>query len=272
MKAKSGRKPMQKVQTISIDQINPPELVVRSVMSREKLDTLKASIERLGLIQPIVLKKNGTKFEVIVGHRRLTAHKELKLATIDAIIIADENDMRNEVRKIHENSEREDVNPMDEARFLSRLNKQYKMSQGEIAKSIGRSDAYVSQRLAIMDAPDIIQEALEDGVISFSVAREFAMVDNIESLEGMLHHAINNGVTPAVARNWRLQYEAHKALNVDNEDAPAPDINYDIDQTLPLFICEMCHTENPTSKLKLIQTCPSCEKQLKNAASGVDDE
>ena len=263
---KGGGRPKDEViKMIQLSLIDEPAIAVRSSMNREKLDTLKRSIKNVGLLQPVVLKAKGKRYEIIVGHRRLTAMAEMKEERIPARVFDGERLARAEVAKLHENLEREDVNALDEARFIARIHKEYELSQAEIAKQIGRSEGYVSQRVAIINAPAIVQEALEDGLISFSVAREFAQIDDEGELTHMMHFAINNGITPNVAKSWRLQYEAKVAAGNMESGAewkpPAPDDG----GGAASFDCETCFEKTNTNQMKILRVCPGCYNTVRKS-------
>lgn len=263
--AKRGRKAQEKIIDMPLDMINPPAYEMRTTMSEEKMITLQRSINILGLLQPIVVKLSEKgKYEIIAGFRRFIAHKRNKAASI-LVRVMDSGDVNNELAKMHENIEREDVSAMDEARFIGRLQKSLKMSQTDIAKNIGRSEAYVSQKLAILDAPEILQEALEDGVISFSVARELAKVTDMKELNRLVEYAVRNGVTPAVARAWRMQWEASEMIcPAGDEDTPALPLD-DSQPATSTFICDGCAKHTEVNRMKVARVCPECFTTIKEA-------
>lgn len=263
--AKRGRKAQEKIVDMPLDMINPPAFEMRTSMSEEKIITLGKSIKLLGLLQPIVVKlgKSG-KYEIIAGYRRFIAHERNKAASI-LVRVMDSDNVNNELAKMHENIEREDVSTMDEARFLGRLNKDMKMSQVDIARSICRSEAYVAQKLQILKAPAIIQEALDDGVISFSVARELVKVTDDKELHRLLEYAVRNGVTPAVARAWRMQWEASEMMNPsdgEGNEAPLPLTNETPTST---FICDSCEKPTDVNTMKVLRVCPACHRIVKES-------
>lgn len=260
---KRGRKAQEKIVDMPLDMIAQPAYEMRTAMSEEKMLTLQKSVKLLGLLQPIVVKlrKDG-KYEVIAGYRRFIAHQRNKAASI-LVRVLDGGNVKNELAKMHENIEREDVSVMDEARFIGRLSKDMKMSQADISRNLGRSEAYVSQKIAILDAPAIIQEALEDGVIGFSVARELTKVTDEKELHRLLEYAVRNGVTPAVARAWRMQWEASEMINpTSGEDAPTA-VPLGGETPTSDFICDSCEKRTNVNTMKVLRVCPDCFKVVK---------
>lgn len=263
--AKRGRKAQERIIDMPLDLIIPPAYEMRTVMSEEKIVTLQKSIKLIGLLQPIVVRKGREgKYEIIAGYRRFIAHERNKAASI-LVRVIDTDYENNELAKMHENIEREDVSVMDEARFIGRLNKEMNMSQAKISRSLCRSEAYVSQKLAILDAPDIVKEALEDGVISFSVARELVKVTDETELHRLLEYAVRNGVTPAVARAWRLQWEASVATNPPDSGETQTPLPTGGETPTSKFICDSCEKPTDVNRMKVMRVCPDCWRIVKES-------
>jgi len=262
---KRGRKEQERIIDMPLDMILPPAYEMRTAMSEEKMIGLQRSIRIIGLLQPIVVKLvAGGKYEIVAGFRRFIAHQRNKAASILARVM-DNSDINHELAKIHENIEREDVSAMDEARFIGRMQKTLKMSQVDIAKNIGRSEAYVSQRIAILDAPEILQEALEDGVISFSVARQLAKVTDMKELNRLVEYAVRNGVTPQVAKAWRMQWEASEMINPADGDETQTPLPLTSEAPTSKFVCDGCGAHTEVNRMKVARVCPECFTTIKDA-------
>lgn len=252
----------ERIKLVSLDKINEPEHEQRTQISEEKLDSLCASIKKIGLIHTISLKPvSGGRYEVVEGHRRYLAHTRLELPVIPARIV-EGNELDHEIRKMHENAEREDISALDEARFISRLKNRMKMSQTKIAEAMGKSEAYVSQRLAILQTPEVIKQALDDGVISFSVARELAGIDDLEELARLVVMAANNGITPNIARSWRMQWEAAQQLPKTEEEESEGDKSYPTKIDPAKFECGLCDKPTFVNEMKIIKCCPECYHEV----------
>lgn len=255
----------ERLKKIALVKINEPELEQRTAMSEEKLDSLMRSIKTVGLIQPIVVKTvAGDKYEIVVGHRRYLAHKRLELPAILARVVTG-SELDQEIRKMHENAEREEISALDEARFIKTLKDRHKMNQAKIAAAMGKSEGYVSQRLAILNAPEVIKAALEDNVISFSVARELAGITDEAELQRLVIMAANNGITPNIARSWRLQWEAGQKEEWKEDNSPEPDPTFDKPFEPGKFGCELCAKPTSVNEMKIVRTCPECFHDIKSA-------
>lgn len=222
--AQSGDLSDTSFQVISLDLIDDPEQPMRSDMTPASVEDLVMSIKQVGIIEPLVVKPVNGRFEVIAGHRRLYASRLAKV--VDAPChVRKANDEQTEMLKIHENLYRSEISPADEARHFSYLIDKQKMTPPKIAQLISKSLSYVMDRLAILDYPDFLLQAMTSGEISFSVAREFAHFDDLKQMSSAVYYAKRGGMTQAMARQWVLDYKKSKeqptvvattALNAQN--------------------------------------------------------
>lgn len=263
---KRGRKADERIRQLPIDSILSPARDARTTINDEKLKSLQRSIKQLGVLQPIlVVERRPGKYEVVAGHRRLIACQANGMATVPARIMK-KDEMYDETAKLHENVEREDLSVLDEARSYDYFMKVLKLSQAEVAAKAGKSEGYISQRLSILSAPEIVREALADGVISFSVARELTKITDLNELNRLVVVAAQNGVTPAVARAWRMQWEAAQQM-------PKGEIEGDIGYREPAptfdpstFICGCCKKPESVNRMKIVRVCPQCEIDVTTVA------
>lgn len=186
---------------ISLDLIDDPEAAMRDELTPASVEDLVLSIKQVGLIEPVILKPNNGRFEVIAGHRRTYASRLAKLAEIPCHIRTT-NDEETEMLKIHENLYRADVSPAEEARYYESLIKKHKLNPNRIATLVGRGLTYVTERLAILEWPDHLVKAMTDGKISFSVAKEFSKFGDDQQIQTAIYYSIRSGMTQSQARKW----------------------------------------------------------------------
>jgi len=186
---------------IDINLIDDPSKPLRSDLTPDSVSDLVLSIKQMGIIEPLIVKHQGERFEIIAGHRRLVAAQIAQLEQVPCVIkkLGVEE---TEIMKLHENIYRVDIRPSDEAKHFDYLIQHLKLSPAKIAQLVGRSGSYVSERLAIFNYPPILREALDSKKIVFSVAREFARHPNIEKIKQFTRYAVSNGCTPNIARQW----------------------------------------------------------------------
>ena len=154
---------------VSLIQSNPEQ--PRSVFHRQKLEELKQSISENGLIQPVTVRKSEDGFELISGERRLRAVQELGVNRIPAYIIEVESDEKLLELSLIENIQRDDLNAIEVAHAYERLQKEYKLTQEEVARKVGKDRATVANFIRLLRLPEKIQESLEKDEISMGHAR-----------------------------------------------------------------------------------------------------
>lgn len=186
---------------ISIDSIDDPARPLRSDLSPESVEDLVISIRQVGIIEPLVVKPKNGRWEVIAGHRRLVAAGIADLVEVPCYIV-NVDDERAEFLKLHENLYRANIAPSDQAEHFHYLIQHFKLSIAKIAALIAKSEAYVIDRLNILNYPPELKEALDKGDIKFSVSREFYRLKDRDKLTEYLGYAIARGVSPAMAKRW----------------------------------------------------------------------
>jgi len=157
---------------ISIEDIIPDPNQPRKNFDEEKLKELAESIKQHGILQPILVRPIGNgKFEIVHGERRWRACKLAGMATIKAIV-RDINDREKVEIQLVENLQREDLNPIEEAETFKRLIDEFGWTHEELAKRIGKSRPYVTNKLRLLDKlSSRVQEELRRGSITEGHAR-----------------------------------------------------------------------------------------------------
>ena len=159
-----------------LEDLVPGQFQSRKKMHKETLEELSKSIKSQGVLQPILARRRASGgFEIVVGERRWRASQLAGLKTIPTII-KDLNN--NEAAKIGliENLQREDLNAMDQARGLQRLQKEFNLSQQDLASSVGKSRPTITNLLRLNNLSYPIQELLESGKIEMGHARALLSV------------------------------------------------------------------------------------------------
>jgi ParB family chromosome partitioning protein len=164
---------------VAIDLIDASSLQPRSVFDEAKLQELAKSIIANGIVQPLLLRRKGARFELIAGERRWRAAQLAGLMTVPAVLrnISDEKVL--EIALI-ENIQREDLNPIEEARAYKKLIDTLGLTQETVAERVGRDRSYVTNYLRLLRLPEDIQELLQIGRLSTGHARTLLGVDQID--------------------------------------------------------------------------------------------
>ncbi|MDU5503887.1 MAG: ParB/RepB/Spo0J family partition protein [Anaerococcus vaginalis] len=164
---------------IPMEKIYPRNDQPRKNFDEKAIEGLSQSIEKYGLLNPIVLRKNGIRYEIIAGERRFRASKLLGLKEIEAVIKnVDTKDI--DILSIVENVQREDLSGLEEANAYNELSKNYGMTQDEIAKTVGKSRSYIANTLRLLKLDENSKKELEEGNISSSQARTLLSIKDEE--------------------------------------------------------------------------------------------
>lgn len=162
------------VREVELEKIKPGRFQPRSSFDNEKLEELTASIKNQGVLSPILVRELGlNEFEVIAGERRLRASKMAGLKTIPCLV-DQKKDQDALVSALIENLQREDLNPVEEARGLDRLKREFGLTQDEVATSTGKARSTVANSLRILSLPPSVLDLLAQGKIEKGHAKLLA--------------------------------------------------------------------------------------------------
>ena len=160
----------ERVQVVDLTRIVPTPLQPRTVFRDDHLDELVASIKEHGIIQPLFARKRGDQFELIAGERRWRAAQRAGL-TEAPVIVREASDQEVLELALIENLQREDLNPIEEARAFSRLAGEFHLRQEDIAQKVGKSRAAVANSMRLLDLHEQVQTWLTQERISVGHAK-----------------------------------------------------------------------------------------------------
>jgi len=160
----------ERVQLVALSQIIPTPLQPRTVFRDDHLDELVASIKEHGIIQPLIARKRGEQFELIAGERRWRAAQRAGLAEAP-VIVREASDQDVLELALIENLQREDLNPIEEARAFARLAHEFHLRQEDIAQKVGKSRAGIANSMRLLDLHEQVQSWLTQERISVGHAK-----------------------------------------------------------------------------------------------------
>ena len=180
------------VKEIELEKIKPGRFQPRSNFDDEKLGELTESIKNQGVLSPILVRELGlNEFEVIAGERRLRASKQAGLTSIPCLV-DQKQDQDALISALIENLQREDLNPVEEARGLDRLKREFGLTQDEVAKSTGKARSTIANSLRILSLPSSILDMLSSGLIEKGHAKLLASMEPKEAEEAAKKIVKNN--------------------------------------------------------------------------------
>ncbi|MCP4350739.1 MAG: ParB/RepB/Spo0J family partition protein [Desulfobacterales bacterium] len=152
-----------------IEQIRPNQYQPRVVFSDEELDELCVSIKKQGIIQPLLVRKAKSGYELISGERRLRAAKMAGLEHVP-VVVTKTTDVNMLVMAIVENTQREDLNPLEESEAYHLLMTKFDLTQEQVAGCVGKSRSSIANLLRMRKLPEQIKETILDGTLSMGHA------------------------------------------------------------------------------------------------------
>ena len=207
---------------LDIDDIKPNENQPRKTFDPEKIEDLANSIKEHGVIQPLVVRKIETGYEIVAGERRWRAARQAGLKEIPCIV-RELSDEQNMLFAIIENMQREDLNPIEEAEGLERMITNFGMTQSEISKSVGKSRPYITNSLRLLKLPDEIKDMMVDGKLTTGHGRALITIEDEDKAIEIAKKVAKEGLS--VRKIEELANEKKKKRGKPAKRAPkSPDV------------------------------------------------
>lgn len=206
-----NREPL--IQNVNIDYIIPNRFQPRLTFDEKSLNELASSIKEHGIIQPLVLRRLGDKYEIIAGERRYKAAQLAGLTEIPAIISNIDDNKSAEIALV-ENVQRRNLNSLEEAKSYKKILDKEGLTQDELAKKIGVSQSTIANKLRLLNLTSEAQDALMNDKISERHARSLLSVSDPEKQKALLNKVISERLTVR-----QLDDEIKKESNPASESA-----------------------------------------------------
>ena len=204
------------VNEINVIDIIPNPYQPRREFSEESIDELAQSIKKHGLLQPVVVIKEGDKYILVAGERRLRATKKLGKSKIKAIVAPySKKDLREYA--LIENIQRENLNPLEIAYSLEALIKEHGYTHEELAKNIGKSRSYVTNLLRILNMPEVVKEALRENKITLGHAKVMSGLGEDE-IEKVVDKIVQNSWNVRDTEKYLKSLKQKETTKNDNEE------------------------------------------------------
>jgi len=201
---------------LSIDQIEPNPYQPRRTFNEASIEELARSVREHGIVQPLVVMRDGDRYKLIAGERRFRAAQKAGLTAVpvvvkDAVTSTDALQLA-----LVENIQREDLNPMEEANAYHQLHDEFGMTQEEIARRVGKERSTVANFLRLLKLPEAVKKLLGLGQLSMGHARALLAVDSAKKQEALAERVVKNNLNvrqtemlasekPALARTEKVK-------------------------------------------------------------------
>jgi len=218
--AEAAGKPLE----IPVDKIERNPYQTRTSFDQEKLNELAQSIKASGVVQPIIVREAAQgKYVLIMGERRWRASQIAGKATIPAVVRRVSNEQALEMTII-ENLQREDLNPMEQARAFARLSREFNLTQEQISERTGKDRASVGNFLRLLKLPEPIQKMVESGELSFGHARALLALESVEQIISVAQKITALNLSVRTAENY-----IKSLLNPEEKPAKAEKVKEPLD-------------------------------------------
>jgi ParB family transcriptional regulator, chromosome partitioning protein len=194
----SGEPSGPSFEQLPLDRIDPNPRQPRGAFDEEPLHDLTASIEAVGVLQPIVVRPSGERYQIVMGERRVRAARSAGLERIPAIVRTTEDDQMLRDALL-ENVHREDLNPLEEAAAYEQLLLDFGITQEELAARLGRSRPVIANAMRLLRLPGSVQRRIAARTLSAGHARAVASLEDPVQQERLADRIVAEGLTVRMA-------------------------------------------------------------------------
>ena len=230
-------------QTVAVSSIHPNQYQPRGHFDEETLDSLANSVRELGVLQPLLVRKDGDRYELIAGERRWRAAKRAGLQDVP-VIVREADDTASLEQALVENLHRQDLNAIEEAAAYQQLVDDFSFTQAKIATRVGKSRSSVANILRLLTLPPAVQRLVSENRLSAGHARAIVSLDSEAEQVAIADRIVKEDLT--VRDVERLM----KGEPVGT-DAPAPDAATDSSSDSPTPTKPAPGTTRPAAVLEL---------------------
>lgn len=208
---------------LRLDQVKPNPFQPREDFKAEAMEELVQSIREKGIIQPILVRTKGDAYELIAGERRLRAAQILNLPEIPALVKEVEDRDSLELALI-ENIQRQELNPIEEARAFQYLLDKFQLTQDEVAEVMGKARVTITNVLRLLKLPLEVQEEIKNGRLTFGHGKVILEIEDANLQRRVCQEAISNSLSvrelETIVKTKRLRNPAKTIVRAVSEKEP----------------------------------------------------
>ncbi|MBA7607725.1 Nucleoid occlusion protein [subsurface metagenome] len=248
---------------INLSDLDLPEFEAHKNIDENNLREISESIKKIGIIEPLIVRKNNKRFEIVAGCIRYRAASLAGLKAAPCIIMSID-DSSAEIIKIHENLKRISLDHIDQGNTFIMLREKFNMTEEGISNIVGKSISYISNHINLVSQDKELAANVKSGLITFSQARELLQLSHIPTRRYYQKYCEREGATVQILRQWIKEYKDRQAINLksDSSSTSTP-IHYE--QHSDLRKCEACDKPTNITEIRQVFYCPACHTALKQA-------
>ncbi len=217
---------------IKMDRIKPNPYQPRGKFDKDRMEELILSIKEKGIIQPIVVRRVGDGFELVAGERRFLAAQKLGMEQVPALVMEKLSKEEMIELSLIENLQREDLNPIDQAKSYKRLLEECGLSQRQLSEKIGKDRSSIANTLRLLNLPKAIQGFVADGELSEGHARAILSLPGEKEQITLSRHIIRDGLS--VRKTEELAYGTKQKSKIRKPKSP-PSKFLEVENSLKQF-------------------------------------
>jgi len=179
---------------VSPDRLEANPFQPRTLLEPARLEELAASIRESGMIQPLLVRRSGTRYQIIAGERRWRAAQRLGLATVP-VVVRDVPDDRLLELALVENIQREELSPLEEAQAFQRLHDEFRLTQEEVARKVGRDRSTIANTLRLLRLPAEVKEMIAGGRLDAGHGRALLALEREHDQLALAREAARKGLS-----------------------------------------------------------------------------
>jgi ParB family transcriptional regulator, chromosome partitioning protein len=212
---------------VDIDLIDPSPYQPRTRFREAALDELARSIQSSGIVQPLVVRRIGARFQLIAGERRWRAAQKAALSRVPAVVRDVPEEMALEMTLV-ENLQREDLNPIEQAHAFQRLTDEFNLTQEQVAERTGKDRATIANAVRLLKLEEPIQDLLEEGRVTAGHGRALLAIVDVKLRLALAKRIARGGMT--VRQVERLAARTLKPRTSASQLSPDPNTKAAIEE------------------------------------------
>jgi len=235
--------PTEVLAHIDIDLIDPSPFQPRTRFREEALEELSRSIRVSGIVQPLVVRRVGHRFQLIAGERRWRAAQRAAIPRVPAIVRDVRDEMALEMTLV-ENLQREDLNPVEQARAFQRLTDEFHLTQEEAAERTGKDRTTIANSVRLLRLEEPILDLIEEGKLSAGHARALLGVEELKERMDLARKSARGGMTVRQLERYVARHARPKPAPATATAAPDPNTRWALEELQRRFGTKVLLHEN----------------------------
>jgi len=247
----------EKIMEIDVNLIDEPPVLLHPETDIQYLEELAQSIKQSGLLNPIIVRPKGSRYQLVAGYRRWLACKKFGIPKIKARVVY-MDDKEALLSSAIENIQRTDNDPIAEAKLYHKLVYEQGMSPKEVAEKVGKSVGYIEARLDLLTMPETIQQLVKEGKLQLGVIPLLKKIDDEEQRVLLASDIAHRGYT---IKEATILIDSFLKYRDEMKEAEPEKVLEKAHET-PLATCEWCKKPKPVTTFRSIAVCDDCYKEL----------